>query len=190
MMSSRTFKCSIKILIVFISINMAVQHCYKLKLLSCNTTDTFTYGLNISLYENSTLTARTIVRKDIQTPIWKFVVLERSRTSPSQKIHYNGVIKTCDILNVIKRIRFLRELAVPLFNNPEKGNLSFKCPLRTGHYMLRDIDVPAKTGGVLKYLYTPNAIYTFDFKIYQQLPRNRMEKLCTLELNATIIKSC
>ncbi|XP_055914447.1 uncharacterized protein LOC129947776 [Eupeodes corollae] len=192
-MSVKNFRCSLIIILGFALVREVVfsKNCFKLKFLSVRTSDTKFYRLSATLNEDSTLTVITNVLKDVPGPMWKFAVIEYLKGTTNTKIHFNGLLNTCDWFKTLNNIRILRQLVTPIFKDPKKGNFSFDCPFRVGVYVLKDVDVPAQSGaGIMKYTYKPNSIYLISFKVVQRLTKNKMEKLGKVEMNSTITEIC
>ncbi|XP_037818455.1 uncharacterized protein LOC119608200 [Lucilia sericata] len=170
-------------------------YCYQLKMSSFRTTETPNYRFVMTLHNNQTLSSITRVIKEVPIPMWNLILVQHNNDArrgskvEAKKILYNATYKVCEFWRYVKRIRVFNNVAQLLFNKKGMGNMSLKCPLAVGTYVMQNIHVPPDTG-ILKFMYWPNTIYSLFGNVYSQMPDKRMVLMCTYEINATVIKSC
>ena len=171
------------------------QYCYQLKMFSFRTTESPDYRFTMTLHNNQTLSSVTRVLKQVAVPMWNLILVQynndvrRGSKVDPKKILYNSTYKVCEFWRTVKRIRIFNNVAQMLFNKKGMGNMSLKCPLEVGTYVMLNIHVPPDTG-ILKYMYWPNTLYTLFGNVYSQLSDKKMVLKCTYEINATVVKSC
>lgn len=164
-------------------------------MLSFHTTESPDYRFAMTFHKNQTLSSVTHVLKEVAVPMWNLILVQynndvrRGSKVDPKKILYNSTYKVCDFWRSVRRIRIFNNVAQMLFNKKDMGNMSLKCPLEVGTYVMLNIHVPPDTG-ILKYMYWPNTLYTLFGNVYSQLSDKKMILKCTYEINATVVKSC
>lgn len=147
------------------------------------------------LHKNNTISSISTVVKEVPTPMWNLILIQHNKETrrgskvEPQKILYNSTYKVCDFWRSLKRIRVFNNVADMLFNKDGMGNMSLKCPLAVGTYVMQNVHVPPDTT-MLKIMYWPNTMYTLYGNIYSLERNKKLILKCTYEINATIIKSC
>lgn len=162
---------------------------------SFRTTESPDYRFYMTLHNNQTLSSVTQVIKEVAIPMWNLILIQHNNDArrgskvEAKKILYNSTYKVCEFWRYVKRIRIFNNVAQMLFNKKGMGNMSLRCPLAVGTYVMQNIHVPPDTG-ILKFMYWPNTLYSLYGNVYSQLPDKSMILKCTYEINATVIKSC
>lgn len=166
-----------------------------MKMLSFRTTETREYRFALFLHRNNTFSSITQVLQEVPAPMWNLILIEHNKNARKgskvepQKTLYNSTYKVCEFWRSVKRIRIFNNVAEMLFNKDGMGNMSLKCPLAVGTYVMTNIHVPPDTS-ILKFMYHPNTIYTLFGNVYSLEKNKKMILKCTYEINATVIKSC
>ncbi|XP_055910447.1 uncharacterized protein LOC129944808 [Eupeodes corollae] len=157
-----------------------------MKLLTAKATGTEFYQVQATLNSNNTVDTLTEVLKEIAQPMWSFKLMQKGEHY--SKTHFDIILKSCELTNFIKRVRFFRELTSTFFR-PEKGNITLKCPMPKGTYVMKNLFIPPESS-FMRFFFVPNTILTLRGGISEMKSNRKMEKLSTYEFNGTILRTC